>query len=354
MTTEDEDRPRLLTFRSGGWVLLASALLTAAVFTWAVVGALLGPPVVGDGRHVATYGFDLESCLVPRDQIVAGGLAKDALHALVAPPAMPGADVAQLNHELRGKFLVSTDRVVGVVVNGEARAYPLLIMNVHEVANDVVGGVPIAVTYNPLCDSVVVFDRRVGGQTLEFGVSGLLYQSNMLMFDRRAEAQGESLWSQLGGRAIAGPAAGTPLTVMPAALAAWADWLAAFPATTVIRPDPRMAKRYKETKYATYFQSESLMFPVSRLPPAGGPALKQRIVVVGVEHPEAFTVAAIARHASTSGEWRTTAAGQPVRFHVQPSTETVMAMSPDGSLLPARYAFWFAWYAFAGDPSIRQ
>ena len=120
---------------------------------------------------------------------------------------------------------------VTVTLNGESRAYPLLVMQCHEIANDTLGGVPIAVTYNPLCDSVVVFDRRVGDEVLEFGVSGLLYSSNMLMFDRRPDALGESLWCQLLGRAISGPLVDTPLAVLDAAVTDWAGWLADHPGT---------------------------------------------------------------------------------------------------------------------------
>ena len=103
------------------------------------------------------------------------------------------------------------------------RAYPLRVLVWHEVVNDTVSGLPILVTYNPLSEGIAVFDRRVAGRTLSFGVSGLLYQSNLLMYDRDGTRGAESLWSQLQARAVSGPAAGAgqTLELVPFALARW-------------------------------------------------------------------------------------------------------------------------------------
>jgi hypothetical protein len=201
---------------------------------------------------------------------------------------VPGADVDRLNREHRGKFLVPHDRVIALEVGGEARAYPLGTMQWHEIVNDTLGGVPIAVTYSPLCDSALVFDRRVGGETLEFGVSGLLYNSNLLMYDRRPEAPGahpstgESLWSQFPGVALAGPAAktGARLAVLPCAVMHWEDWLAAHPRTTVLARVPGRERLYAREPYSTYFASEELKFPVHPPPPEDGPSAKERVIVI--------------------------------------------------------------------------
>jgi hypothetical protein len=351
MTAEQPTRQRLLTFRSGGWVLLLGAAVTIAITAWALAGVLARQPTPlrGDGRNVETYGFDLEPCLVAREQIVAAGMRKDALRALVDPPVIPGRAVARINAEQRGKFLVPTDRVIGVTVNGESRAYPLLILNCHEVVNDTLGGVAIVVTYNPLCDSAVAFERTVGGETLEFGVSGLLYNSNLLMYDRRPSGAGESLWSQLLGRAVAGPAAaeGLRLGVLDTALAAWADWLAAHPETTVVDRDPRMIKRYKETSYDRYFRSPRLRFPVSPAPPEPGPRAKDRVIVVSTGEARAvYPLAGIARRADADGSFRTTLDGTGVRFRYRDEPQTVLvAAESGGAALKSVHSFWFAWHA---------
>ena len=124
--------------------------------------------------------------------------------------------VPRINKAQRGKFLVPRDDVIGVVVNGQARAYPVRFMIWHEIVNDTLGGVPIAVTYNFLTDSVAVFERTIGDEVHTFGESGLVYRSNLVLYDRRPGQRGESLWSQMGERAIAGPASGTPLVRIPA------------------------------------------------------------------------------------------------------------------------------------------
>ncbi len=349
----------MLTFASGGWVLVGAGVLSVALIVWALAGAFnrQGLPLIGDGRRVASYRFDLSTCLVPPDEIVAAGMRKDALAALIDPPVIPGTEVALINARERGKYLVSTDRVIGVTRNGESRAYPLQIMNCHEIVNDTLGGVEIAVTYNPLCDSVVVLERKVGGEedgggdTLEFGVSGLLYNSNLLMYDRRPEAIGESLWSQLQARAIAGPAAEarTTLRRIEVSLVSWVDWLEDHPQTTVLKRDPRMIKRYQQVSgpYESYFISRHLKFPVNPPPPAGGPEAKQRVVVVesGGER-EVYALDTIAKHADSNGTWTDTLGGVPLVFEYRAHPQTVVVRPAAGdSEISVTYAFWFAWHA---------
>ena len=275
--------PGRLDWRSGGWVLALALVLVLAVVVW-LGGPLLrsSSHAVGDGRRVESYGFDLDPLLVPRHLVVAAGFPKDGIPALVDPPAMRGDAVAAFNERVRGKYLVSGDRVIGVSLGGRERAYPLRLLDWHEVINDELGGIPIAVTYHPLCDSAVVFDRRAGGEVLELGVSGLLYDSNQLLFDRRPGGRGESLWSQLLARAVAGPAAraGLALEVLPASLARWEDWLAAHPETSVLEPRPDRIPIYERDPYGNYRMRGEPRFPVEPLPPAGGPPAMRPLVAI--------------------------------------------------------------------------
>ncbi len=353
---------RLLTFRSGGWVLLLAALFSTGIFTWAIAGPFFrpGPPLSGDGSNPETYGFDLTDVRADRALLIASGLRKDALRALVDPPVMTGKAAAGLSG--RNRYLVSTDRVIGVTIDGQSRAYPLMVMQCHEIANDVLAGVPIAVTYHPPCDSVVVFERGLGGEILEFGVSGLLYNSNLLMFDRRsaggpggaggagAAGVGESIWCQLLGRAIAGPAAGRELRVLDARLVAWADWLAEHPDTTVLDRDPRMVRRYKETTYETYFHSNVLMFPFNPPPPAAGPEAKARVVVVTTGEARAvYPSAAVAAMAGRGGTWTTSLGTTALTFRSGPRAETLDVSADPPGAIRTMYAFWFAWHALHPD-----
>ena len=342
---------RLFTFGSAGWVLLLTAVLAVVILAMTLGPALAKLPgrAPGDGRDPTTYGFDLSTCLVPRETLVAGQLHRDIHPLLVDPATMPGASVTAHNREHYGKYLVPGDRVIGVEIAGEARAYPLMIMKLHEAANDSLGGRPILVTYNPLCDSAIVFDRAAvsddPADPVQFGVSGLLYNSNLLLYDRRPGA--ESLWSQLQARAVTGPAAeaGRRLEIVPAVLVQWGHWLAAHPDTTVLVPDVSWLRRYQETNYATYFDSGELLFPVDPAAPEDGPPAKTRCVVVpaGAGH-RVYPMPLVRERAMPAGKFRETVGERTLTFRYAQDPETVEVTADDGPV-PVVYSFWFAWHA---------
>lgn len=343
--------PRLPSLvRNGWWVAVAGGAVAVVLLAL----ALRSPRPehgLGDGRTVASYGFDLSSSLVPRDRIVPAGMPRDGLLALNEPAMLSVAAVEARNHEGRGKFLLPHDRVLGVALAGEARAYPLRLLRWHEVVNDRIGGRAVLVSYNPLCDSAVVCDRTVDGETLAFGVSGLVLNSNMLLFDRRAESQASSLWSQLEARAVTGPAAaaGARMELLPAAIATWEQWLAHHPDTTVLAPVERLRTLYKRDPYHSYFGSDLLRFPVEPLPASGELALKDRVLVVTAGGRD--TVYALRRVADAAaanrGEWEGSAAGIPLRIDVEldAGAALVEPLADPGPGFATRQCFWFAWYA---------
>lgn len=307
-----------MDFRSGGWVLLLAGVLVVAIIAWrvSVILPTLSHRAVGDREHIESYGFSLTPLLVPRELVAASGQPKDSWPAMIDPPTIRGKDYDPETKLNDVRKLRTTERVIGVVRNGEARAYPLWVLIWHEAVNDTLGGEPLLVTYSPLCDSAVVFDRRVDGEQLTFGVSGLVFNSNTLLYDRREGANGESLWSQLQFRAIAGPAAarGETLTILPARVMTWAEWFAAQPETTVILPDPRRTRLYKRDAYLPYFGDDRIHFPISgKLP--DGIAVKQSQVAL------------------RDGEsWR-----------VSPASEfDLSTLSPDDIAI---WTFSFAWHA---------
>lgn len=346
----------MLELRSGGWVLVVMVVLILAVLGWrlAVIVPNWNQRAIGDGRNVASYGFDLEVCLVPRERIAAARMPRDGLPALVDPPNLPAAEMETLRLGY-GPFLTPDDRVIGVRLDGEARAYPLRIVIWHEVVNDTIGGTPLAVTYNPLCDAAVVFDRRVNERTCTFGVSGLLYNSNLLLYDRQ-DAGGESLWSQLLLRAVAGPAAarGEALKPLPMRLLRWADWRAMHPDTRVLAPDPVRKRVYRREAYSTYFVSPRLEFSVAPLPP--GPPTEYKLPCLAVLDGEtwrAIPLARIARHSGASGSWTTEVGGRRLRFEYRGGPPTAWVSDAEsGEAVPCAYAFRFAWYAIQGPASL--
>jgi len=345
--------PRAGFLRSGGWVVVAAVALATLAFAFHardLVRRRARP--VGDGRRVETYGFTLSPCRVPRDLIAASGMAKDALAAPVDPPAWTAAeaDAATTKHS---KFLVPGDRVIGLVVGGRARAYPLRMMVWHEVVNDTLGGVPVAVTYNPLCDSSVAFRAEVAGRRPTFGFSGLVYRSNLLMYDRQPGGRGESLWSQLAFRAVAGPAAadGAELAVLPISVEPWGDWRREHPDTTVLAQDPAMAEKYASDPYVNYAGSDELRFPVRPLPsPAAFPLKTPVVAVGGAAGWTAFPFPALASPGGSLTSPPSPSAG--IAFALAPRARGAY-VAVDPSALPpgsgVAYASYFAWFAFHSD-----
>lgn len=334
--------------RSGGWIVIVALVVTTCAFGIYAAGLIRarGPRPVGDGQHAESYGFALEPCLVPRERLVSSGMPRDGLSALVEPPTwtLPQVEVAAGRYR---KLLVPGDRVIGIRLGGQARAYPLRLLVWHEVVNDTLAGVPIAVTYNPLCDSAAVFRRAVAGHTLTFAVSGLLYDSNLLMYDRQPKSRRESLWSQLLFKAIAGPAAsaGATLEVLPISVERWGDWRRDNPETTVLAPDPRLAERYSSDPYTSYFGSDQLRFPVQPLPSPARYPLKTPLVALG--GPQGWTAFPFPILASLSGVPAGAPWGGLVKALSCRAGGNTVAVALD-RLPPGTgvvYASYFAWFA---------
>ena len=154
------------------------------------------------------------------------------------------------------------DTIFGLNYNGEVRAYPQRILNWHEIVNDTVAGDPIAITFCPLCGSAIAFDRVVDGKTVELGVSGRLYNSNLVLYDRSPV---ESYWQQATGMAIVGPAADRDeeLSRVPIAPTIWADWKSEHPDTLVLSRDTGFVRNYNRYPYGTYEEDGELYFGIA-------------------------------------------------------------------------------------------
>jgi len=166
--------------------------------------------------------FDVTVHSVPLNEIQKGGPPRDGIPALDHPTFLSARKAE--------KVLRPSDRVVGIATGDAARAYPVRILNWHEVVNDDVGRLEVLITWCPLCGSGIVFDSRVLGTKHTFGVSGILYKRNLLLYDRETD----SLWSQLAGKAVTGPLAGSVLRLLPSTVTTWARWHEEHPATTVL------------------------------------------------------------------------------------------------------------------------
>ena len=189
--------------------------------------------------------------LIRPEEIEWGGVTKDGIPALTNPRHLLASEA---------KYLRGSDRVFGVFINGEARAYPHRLMDWHEMANDVVGGVPVSLSYCTLCGSGILYDGRVDGKTFTFGSSGLLYRSNKLMYDH----QSESLWSNLTGEPVSGKLvdSGFKLKMLPLVVTTWEAWRELHPGTKVLDVDTGHERDYEHGPHDDYFDSKDTMFPV--------------------------------------------------------------------------------------------
>ncbi len=178
-------------------------------------------------------------CSIPTDEILSGGVSRDAIPAITRP------EVAGAN----ASFMKPDDRVLGVVVNGEARAYPLGILWWHEVVNDTLGGANVLVSYCPLTGSGLAFDPVVGGQLRNFAVSGLLWRTNLIMVDR----ENESLWNQMLLGSQCGIDRGAVLDRLPIVESDWATWIQDYPGTTVMTVNTGVESRpHFQYPYGSY------------------------------------------------------------------------------------------------------
>lgn len=182
--------------------------------------------------------------LVDPDDIKSGGPPPDGIPPIDDPKFLAPDEVT---------FLADAEPVLAVEVEGDARAYPLQIMTWHEIVNDEIGGVPIAVTYCPLCNTGIAFERpTIDGELLDFGTSGKLLNSNLVMYDR----QTETYWAQATGQAILGELTGEQLTFVPARILSFGDWRAGHPDGLVLSRQTGHERPYGENPYVGFDTSE--------------------------------------------------------------------------------------------------
>ncbi len=262
-----------------------------------------------------------------------------------ARDCIPSIDDPRFVASDEDQFLTDTDIVLTIVRGDDKRAYPTRILNFHEIVNDEIGGEAIAITYCPLCGSGLAFSRVVDGTETEFGVSGVLYNSDLVMYDRASE----SLWDQIDGRAIVGERTGATLEMLPTAMARWAQWKAAHPETLVLSTDTGFDQDYTKDPYEKYRQSDGIMFPVSGTDQRFGP----KTVVHGV-FVDGIYVAWTERLLESEGS-----VGEEINDRKLTATYrddgsvSVVDTASGKSFTPVR-AFWFAWYAFHPDTIIRD
>ncbi|MBI4130591.1 DUF3179 domain-containing protein [Candidatus Roizmanbacteria bacterium] len=278
-----------------------------------------------------TLQSDFTGAKVSKEDLLQGCSGKDCIPAIDSPTfeTVQEADT----------WLAPDDRVFALDFSGIVRAYPQRIMNWHEIVNDDANGTPIAVTFCPLCGSALAFERKVDGVITEFGVSGKLHNSDLVMYDRYEG----NLWQQITGEAIVGPAARRSeiLVKVPIITVAWSQWKAEHPDTQVLSRNTGFTRNYDQYPYGTYEENDELLFGVEGL----NRSLQIKTVVYGVEvngSSKAYPESAF----DEAPKITDTINDVSIMLEKQANGEiTVINTTTDEEIIPIRL-FWFAWAAF--------
>lgn len=198
------------------------------------------------------------------------------IRSVIAKDRIPAIDQPRFASAARALGLGENEPVITLAIGGEARAYPLRILTWHEIVNDTVGGVPVAVTFCPLCNSAIVFDRRLDGRVLSFGTTGKLRNSDLVMYDRETE----SWWQQYLGEGLVGALAGKKLTMLPMRVESVGRFKQRFPDGRILVPSDPEIRDYGRNPYARY-DSSAKPFLFDGPLPEGVPPLERVVVVDG-------------------------------------------------------------------------
>jgi len=273
------------------------------------------------------YGPDATSS-IDLNRLEQGCPRRDCIPAIDDPEFIPAA---------QADFLGPKDLVLALEIDCDARAYPANILNAHEIVNDTIAGHAIVVTYCPLCGSGLAFERLLDGEPVEFGVSGLLHENDLVMYDRHTK----SLWQQITGEAIVGPRTGSKLQQVPVAMTEWRAWHQEHPDSRVLVGPRGSDAAYAADHYAEYARSDRLLFPVTR----ESKRLGRKDVVYGFEigaRPLAVPKSAL------SGGKQITVDHDGVALDIRQSEDgAVTATDPsNGEQYHPVRLYWFAWYTF--------
>jgi hypothetical protein len=276
-------------------------------------------------------GFDLTDLSVSAADIFHGGPPRDGIPAIDSPKFI-AADNAE--------FMSADDKILGVVMGDTARAYPVRILTWHEVVNDQIGDQAFAVTYCPLCGSGTAFAAELDGQNLNFGVSGLIFDNNLLLFDRNTE----SLWTQLSGEAISGELKGQRLSRLPVAHTTWSDWQQRYPETQILSTETGHARDYTDNPYELYEQVGMINFPRRHIDD-GQYTAHERVLGIEIDGvSKAYPYEELKRHGEK--QFSDSINGKDVVIHWNEKAPAARVTDAAGKALPATYSYWFSWFSF--------
>jgi hypothetical protein len=282
--------------------------------------------------------FNVENSIIPTGEILSGGPPKDGIPAIHQPRFISITDAG---------FLKPNDIVVSVTIGGETRAYPHRILVWHEIVNDTIQNQPIVITYCPLCGTSMVFDRSFNDKTATFGVSGLLYNSDVLLYDRESE----SLWSQILMKSVSGTRVGTDLVWLPMEEMTWQFWKTKYPTGTVLSLETGHRRDYNRAPYENYAKSDETMFDT----PYTRTELPKKSWVIGVRTDGEYKAYPIGTLSPEHDSIDDTIGNTQITLKYDLKThwfEIINAKT--GENIPYVKLYWFAWQAFYPNTLIHE
>ena len=281
-------------------------------------------------------GFILSDLRIPLDEVLSGGPPRDGIPAINEPIFLKASEA---------DFLTDDDEVLAITKNGIVKAYPIRIMNYHEVVNDFFGKDPVVITFCPLCGSGIAFSGNVNGKYRTFGVSGLLFNSDVLLYDRETE----SLWSQLMGYAVSGPSVDQKFELVSMEQTSWSEWKERNPGTLVLSTETGFSRDYTRLPYDGYESSSQLYFPVKNK----NDALPNKERVIGISVNNVHKAYAFSKLRKVDKlPISDTVEGMEIQIHFNKESNSAKITDKEGNLLNGTTLFWFAWFAFHPDTEV--
>ncbi|MEE9525949.1 MAG: DUF3179 domain-containing protein, partial [Candidatus Woesearchaeota archaeon] len=264
-----------------------------------------------------------------------GGPPKDGIPSIDNPKFVTVEDADE--------WIEDNELVLAIIYKGVKRVYPLQIMVWHEIVNDNIAGDPILITYCPLCGSGIAYERTINGEEVEFGTSGKLYNSNLVMYDRKTD----TYWSQIDGRAIVGELTGQELTEVSIDTVVWRDWKDVHKDSEVLSQKTGFFRRYGRDPYGNYYEDSFVFFPVENEDDRVHP----KTVIFGIEIDGTYK--AYKEDDVIAGDIEDTVNG--VKLTIERDDAGIVKITDDdGNEIVKERDFWFAWYAFHPDTSLYE
>jgi len=305
---------------AGGFFYLSSDKQTQAV------SKITAPVEVNEEIQTTDGGVKF---LVDPSKIRGGGPPKDGIPAIDNPKYVTVAEADE--------WIQDNELVLAIQHKGVKRVYPFQILVWHEIVNDKIQGDPLLITYCPLCGSGIAFERTINGEEVEFGTSGKLYNSNLVMYDRKTD----TYWTQIDGKAIIGPLTGMKLTPISIDTVVWRDWKVAHPDSEVLSQDTGFRRSYGRDPYGSYYEDSFLIFPVE----SEDNRVHPKTVIFGIEV-DGFYKAYGEDDLIELGEIEDSVNGVPVKVTRDDAGIVKITNLDTREEIVKERDFWFAWYAF--------